>query len=123
VSTVDWVLIGIAAFIALLVLGGVAASRRRDQAQRRGLLERLAAADKDLAAARAADRGWDRELMEAAARAVFASRSSQPIRELQLVQVEDRPGTEADQCVFRVVTDSGAHELRLGRRGDAWLEA
>jgi hypothetical protein len=123
VSTLDWVLIGIGAFFALVVLGGYAASKRRDRAQRRALLERLAAADKDLAAARAADRGWDRDVMEAAAREAFAARSQQPIRELQLIQVDDRPGTEEDHAVFRVLTDSGAHELRLGRRDGAWVEA
>ena len=122
-STLDWVLVAIAALFALLILGGYVASKRRDSAQRHALLARLSAADNDLAAARAADRGWDRELMEAAARSAFASRSSQPIRELQLVQVDDRPGTDEDHAVFRVVTDSGAHELRLGRRDGAWVEA
>jgi hypothetical protein len=123
VSTADWILIAVVVVLAVLVLGGAVASRRRAGSQRRALLERLAAADKDLAAARAADRGWDRVAMEAAARAAFAARSSQEIRDLQLVQVDDRPGTEEDHCVFRVVTDSGAEELRLGRRDGAWVEA
>jgi hypothetical protein len=42
--------------------------------------------------------------------------------ELLLVEVRDRPGTEADQAVFRV--RSGAEEglLTLGRRADGeWV--
>jgi hypothetical protein len=122
-SAFGWVLIGIAIVLGLLILGGLAANARRLRAERRALLERLTAADEALAAARAADRGWDRESMEAAARAAFAARSSANVRELQLIQVDDRPGIEDDHAVFRVLTDHGAEELRLGRRGEEWIEA
>jgi hypothetical protein len=123
VSTIDWILIGVVVVLGVLVLGGVIASRRRADAEHRGLVARLTAADEALAGARAQDRGWDRATMEAAARAAFAARSGAEIRQLQLIQVDDRPGTEDDHAVFRVLTDAGAEELRLGRHGDSWVEA
>ena len=32
----------------------------------------------------------------------------------------DRPGTEEDQALFRVITDVGSEELLLIRSGDSW---
>ena len=42
---------------------------------------------------------------------------------LHLVQVVDRPGTDADEAVFRVVAEGGhgPREVRLGREGDRWI--
>ncbi len=54
-------------------------------------------------------------------RAAFAERSEAEIRDLQLVQVVDKPGTEDDQAVFRVVTDHGSEHLHLDRHGDTWV--
>ena len=39
------------------------------------------------------------------------------------MQVVDRPGTDEDQAVFRVITDDGSEDLVLARRGDAWAAA
>ncbi|MDX6731448.1 MAG: hypothetical protein QOC54_1396, partial [Baekduia sp.] len=79
----------------------------------------IAAADAALADARAEDRGWDRATIEAAARAAIAPREA---RELQLVQVLDRPGTDADQAVFHVVGADGQEStVTLGRRDGAWV--
>jgi hypothetical protein len=40
---------------------------------------------------------------------------------MQLVQVIDRPGTDADQAVFRVETaDGDEHRITLGRTGGVW---
>ncbi|HEY4094591.1 MAG TPA: hypothetical protein VGM33_03730, partial [Baekduia sp.] len=65
------------------------------------------------------DRGWDRATIEAAARAAVAPRE---IRDLHLVQVVDKPGTDADQAVLRVVAADGAEStLTLGRREGAWV--
>jgi hypothetical protein len=58
--------------------------------------------------------------MERAAREAFARQSPADVRALHLVQVVDRPGTEEDQAVFRVVTDHGAEYVHLHRRGDRW---
>ena len=67
------------------------------------------------------DKGWERSLLEDAAKAAFAERSTAAVRELQLVQVVDKPGTEDDQAVFRVITDHGSEILHLDRHGDAWV--
>src|SRR3954471_15284327 len=62
-----WLIIVILVFIVLA--GGGILARRRQLARTRPAFERsLTQADHDLAAAAAADRGWDRARLEAAAR-------------------------------------------------------
>lgn len=119
-STLAIVLIVLVALVVLLVVGGIIASGRRRQADEAGLRAELALANEALAQAHAQDKGWERVGLEQAARDAFARRSDAEIRELHLVQVVDRPGTEEDQAVFRVVTDRGAEHVHLHRRGDAW---
>ena len=91
------------------------ANARRARGGEDELIAALREADHALAAARAADRGWDREAMEAAARGAFAARSPAEVGELLLLQVVDRPGTEEDQALFRVVTEAGSEEILLVR--------
>lgn len=119
-----WAIIVLAVLGAILLLalgGALAASRRR--APRQGRFEdRLDAVNRDLAAARASDRGWERDALEAAARRAFAAqRPGAAIAELTLVQVLDRPGTEEDKAVFRVVADGSESRLTLGRSGGEWV--
>jgi type II secretory pathway pseudopilin PulG len=121
VSPVAIVLIVLAVVVLVLVVGGYIASERRDRADDEALQVELEAANRALAMARATDKGWERSLLEAAARDAFADRSPAEVRELQLVQVVDKPGTEDDQAVFRVVTDHGEEYLHLDRHGDAWV--
>ena len=104
--------------IALAIAGYVAVSKRRD-ADRAALLERAEQADQHLAAAHAEDKGWERTGLEAAARAIHAQVHGVEPRELHLVQVVDRPGTDDDEAVFMA---DGA-ELRLGRRNGEWVRA
>lgn len=106
--------------LILLIVGGLVASTRRHHAESGDLHATLQEADRALALARAEDRGWERGALEAAAREAFAARSLAEVRELLLVQVVDRPGTEEDQALFRVVTDAGSEEILLVRQGDAW---
>ena len=119
-----WAIIVLAVFGALLVLalfGGLAASiRNRRRRERFG--SSLDEVDRSLADARATDRGWERGVLESAARRAFeAERPGAEIHELTLVQVVDRPGTEEDKAVFRVVaTDIRVH-LTLGRVGGEWV--
>ena len=120
-STLAIVLIVLVALVVLLVIGGIIASGRRRQADDAGLRAELAQANEALAQAHAQDKGWDRALLERAAQEAFAERSAADVTELQLVQVVDRPGTEDDQAVFRVVTDHGHEYLHLDRHGEAWL--
>jgi nitrogen fixation protein FixH len=124
VSTVIEVVVGVLLLaLVLLFLGGLVATNRRQRSMQERLKAEIEAADAALAEARATDRGWERETIEAAARGAFAERHpDRPVDALQLVRVVDRPGTESDQAVFRVVTaDGGEETLTLGRRDGAWV--
>lgn len=96
-SALAIVLIVLAAVVVLFFAGGSIAARRR--AARPGRDEHIRQADNALEQARAADRGWDRELIEAAA--LEALRSARPgfsAASLDLVLVDDRPGVEEDRA-------------------------
>jgi hypothetical protein len=122
VSTIDIVIVVVAGIIGLVAAGGWMAATRRTRAGEHKLLEELHVAEQELARAHAMDKGWDRALLESAAHdAVVARFGSEPVDALQLVQVIDRPGTDADQAVFRVHTaDGGEHRITLGRTGGVW---
>jgi type II secretory pathway pseudopilin PulG len=121
VTTLEIVVVVIVVLIALVVVGGIVVSGRRQRADDPSLRTELGNANEALALARATDRGWERSLLEEAARAAFGQRSGADVRELQLVQVVDKPGTEEDQAVFRVITDHGSEYLHLDRHGDSWV--
>jgi hypothetical protein len=112
-----WLIIVIAVFLVLIVGGAIA--RARQLARSRPAFEaHLDQVNRDLAAAAAQDRGWDRATLEDAARRVYAGASGREATDLVLVEVLDRPGTDEDKAVFRV----GASErLTLGRRGGEWV--
>ncbi len=120
-STLVVVLVVLAVVLVALILGGLVATARRREAGQRRLRADVESADRALAAAHAQDKGWERGNLEAAARAAFADTGHGPIEELHLVQVVDRPGTEDDEAVFRVVTERGVQALRLLRRDGAWI--
>jgi hypothetical protein len=122
VSALGIVLVVLAALVVVLATGGWLAATRRAQLGERKLEQDLRAVERELAQARASDKGWDRALLEAACRDAAADRfGSDAINALQLVQVIDRPGTDADQAVFRVETaDGDEHRITLGRRGGEW---
>jgi type II secretory pathway pseudopilin PulG len=118
-TVVDIVVGVIVVLLIVLFVGGYVVVGRRRAAQEAELRARIEAADAALAAARAQDKGWERGTIEAAARAAVAPRD---IAALHLVQVVDRPGTDADQAVFRVVGADGAEStVTLGRRDGAWV--
>jgi hypothetical protein len=120
VSAIAIIVIVVVVLLVLLIVGGLIANARRARSGEDDLHVALGEADRALALARAEDRGWERSALEAAAREAFAARSPADVRELLLVQVVDRPGTEEDQCLFRVVTDAGSEEILLVRHEDAW---
>jgi type II secretory pathway pseudopilin PulG len=120
VSTLAVIVIVIVVLLVLLIVGGLIANERRTRDREDETRRAAREADQVLAQARASDRGWERSLLEAAAREAFAARSPAEVRELLLVQVVDRPGTEEDQALFRVVTDVGSEEILLVRHGDTW---
>jgi hypothetical protein len=121
VSVLGTVILVVVVLVALLAVGGLLISRRRAAAAEAGAHVEVEEANLALATAHAEDKGWHRDVLEQAAREAFAQRSAAEVRELQLVQVVDRPGKEDDQAVFRVITDHGSEYLHLDRHGDRWL--
>ncbi len=119
-SAIAIIVIVVVILLVLLIVGGLIANGRRARDQEDETHSAVREADHALALARASDRGWERGVLEAAAREAFAARSPAEVRELLLMQVVDRPGTEEDQALFRVVTDAGSEEILLVRHGDAW---
>jgi hypothetical protein len=111
-----WILI-VLAVLAILVIGG-AIARRRQLARSRPAFERaLTKVDRDLAAAAASDHGWDRTLLETAARRVYTEQYGAAPEALTLIEVIDHPGTEQDQAVF----EAGGRRVVLGRRDGEWV--
>jgi len=115
-----WLIIVLIALF-LLVDGGILARRMQLRRTRPAFERRLSQVERDLVNAAAADRGWDRERLEAAARRVCAEQVGAEPEELTLVEVLDRPGTDEDEAVFDVRAGGSRHRLVLGRRGDEWI--
>ena len=115
-----WLIIVLAVLVVLAV-GGFFARRalnRRTETQFRAQLEK---ANHDLAEAAAADRGWEPATLEAAARKLYTEQRGREPAELLLVEVLDRPGTDADNAVFRVEGEGRRETLTLGRRDGEWV--
>jgi len=115
-----WLII-VLAVLLLLAVGGALAQRRRLARTQGHFDAHLRQINRDLAAAHAQDRGWERQALEDAARRAYAERSpgTDP-GELVLMQVIDRPGTDEDKAVFRLGPD-GSERLTLGRRDGQWV--
>jgi hypothetical protein len=114
-----WLIIVLAVLLVLIV-GGFLARQRQLKRTRPAFERRLAQVERDLAAAAATDRGWDRERLETAARRIATERFGEAPEELTLVEVIDKPGTDDDQAVF--LTDKG-QRLILGRRDGDWVDS
>ena len=120
-SVLAIVLIAVGVLILLLLIGGAVVARRRvsegDYAQH------VAAADQALEAARAADRGWDRAMLEETAKsALAAERPCWEYSALHLVLVDDRPGVVDDRAHLVAVGGDGEARLVLTREsGGDWV--
>lgn len=102
------VLIVLVVLLVVFFVGGLVYSRRRLSDP--SLEPHIRAADQELEQARANDRGWDRELLEAAARrSLSQERPDFDVDRLHLVLVDDRPGVEEDR----------AHMVAMGGGGQA----
>jgi hypothetical protein len=113
------VLIVIAALAVLFFVGGLIYSRRR--LQRSDYAGHVARADQALEAARAEDRGWDRVVMEEAAREALArERPDWRYDELHLVLVDDRPGMTEDTAQFLAIARDGEARVVLVRHEAGW---
>jgi hypothetical protein len=121
VDTAEIIVIAIVVVFALLALGGATVLRRRREATETSFRTEIERANRDLAAAHAADNGWEPSRVTEAARAAFAEqRPGASIAAIDLVQVIDPPGTDDDKAVFRVEADGAEHRLTLGRRDGEW---
>jgi hypothetical protein len=97
VSVLAIILVIIGVLAIVFFIGGlvVVRRRRRDPA----IEEHIKRADRALEQARAEDRGWERELLdEAARRALETERPGFAFERLDLVLVDDRPGVEEDRA-------------------------
>jgi hypothetical protein len=112
-----WLII-VLVVLALLAIGGAFARNRQLARSRPAFEASLEQVNRDLAAAAAQDRGWDRATLEEAARRIYAQERGGEPQELVLVEVLDRPGTDQDQAVFRC---DGGERLTLGRRDGDWV--
>lgn len=119
-----WLIVVPAVLVLLVIVFAVAGDlwNRRHRARTAAeLLERVKSADNALAAAIATDYGWDRSVLEAAAREAFVARHPalaglDPV----LVLVDDRPGTDEDRAVFEIIEGGRRHAITLLRDGDRW---
>jgi hypothetical protein len=121
VSTLAIVLIVLSVLVLLLLAGGLAGARRRDRLQADTLDASIAEADQALEQARAADRGWERAVLEAAVKkALEAERPELRYERIDLVLVDDRPGVEEDRAHFVASGTEGQARIVLTRRNEGW---
>ena len=120
-STPAIVAIVVVGLLIALAIGGAIANARR-QAREGDFDASVDEVNRHLAAAHAADKGWEPTGLEAAARQAFEAESpGATVHEQVLIAVVDPPGTDEDKAVFRFRTDRGEALLTLGRRGDDWI--
>ena|SRR5688500_6367114 len=115
-STLAIVLMVLGVLLVLLFIGGYIANGRRRDAERAALHARAREADRHLAGAHAQDKGWERSVLEEAAREAYIARKGAAPQRLTLVQVVDMPGVDQDEAVF----DADGETLVMGRHGGEW---
>jgi hypothetical protein len=116
------VLIVLGVLVILFFIGGLLGARVRDRRQAGSYAQHVAEADAALEQARAGDRGWDREAMEEAAQAAIAeARGDWDFKDLHLVLVDDRPGTDEDRARFVAVAPDDECHVTLARQGGRWV--
>jgi hypothetical protein len=115
-TTFAIILIVLAVVLVPLFVGGYIANGRRRDAERAALHARAREADRLLASAHAQDKGWERTVLEEAARGAYIARHGAAPERLTLVQVVDRPGVDEDEAVF----DADGDMLVMGRQGGEW---
>jgi len=121
-STAAVILLIVAAVFVLFFLGGYLATARRRRRPR--VDQAIAAADRALAQAHATDRGWDRELLDAAAHQALADqRPGFQWESLQLVLVDDRPGVAEDRAHLRASGPGGSAVVVLRRSAEGDWQA
>ena len=120
-STLAIVLLVVVGVLSLLFFGGLVLSNRRRRRNRTTDVHHIEEADRALERARAADRGWDRERLDHAARAALdVQRPGRTYSELKLVLVDDRPGVSEDRAHLVASSDEDVARIVLRRRNDDW---
>ena len=121
-STLAIVLIVAGVVLAVFIVLGFLGARARDRRGAGVWAQHVAQADAQLEQARASDRGWDKSVMEEAARsALSSSRPGWAVDDLHLVLVDDRPGTDEDRAHYVALGDGGDEaRVVLTRQGDRW---
>ena len=122
VSTLGIVLIVVGVVLVLFFIGGLLGARRRAQRQEATFEQRVAAADQALEAARAEDRGWHPETMEAAVRqGLEGARPGWSYSDIHLVLVDDKPGVDEDRAHYVAVGEGEEAQVTIARSGERWV--
>src|SRR3954452_23396285 len=120
-STLAIVLIALGAVLLLLLIGGLVAASRRADEREDDRVQSLAQADRALEEARAADKGWERVLLEEARRKILAEeRPDWRYDRLELTLVDDRPGVTEDRALFLAAGSEGEARIVLTRQDGGW---
>ena len=120
-STLAIVILIVALIVVLFFIGGLLGARRRDREQAPQYARHLMEADQALEQARAADRGWDRDVMEQVARSALAdAHPGATFDRLNLVLVDDKPGVHSDRAHFEAVGGDRQVRVVLARDDAGW---
>jgi hypothetical protein len=120
-STVAIILIVAVVLVVVLGVAGYLVAKRRAEAEEMEFHAHVAAADHALEQARAADRGWDKAVMEDVARAALnAHRPGWDFKSLDLVLVDDRPGVREDRAEFVASDGDDRLSVSLARGESGW---
>ena len=115
------ILIVIAVLLVLVFVGGLVAARRRTRQGAPDYARHLAEADHALEQARAADKGWDRAVMEDVVRqALSREHPGSTFDRLDLVLVDDRPGVVEDRAHFEASNADQRVPVILSRGESGW---
>jgi hypothetical protein len=121
-STLAIILIVAGALLVIVFIGGYLATVRRDRVRAAEFKRHVREADRALEVARASDRGWDRALLEQAARSALSdAHPGTSFDDLHLVLVDDRPGIEEDRAQFVATGPDAEARIVLARRGGDWV--
>ena len=101
----------------MLAIGGYFARKAQLERSRPAFERSLEQVNRDLAAAAAADRGWDRDTLEEAARRIYAERARRRAAELS----SSRCSTARGPTRTRRSSACGDERLTLGRRDGQWV--
>jgi hypothetical protein len=121
VTTLAIIILVLAVVVVLFLVGGLLGARRRDTEMAPVYQEHLRDADHALEQARAADRGWDRDVMEGVVRSALAdSHPGTTFDRLDLVLVDDQPGVHRDRAHFEAHAGDRPVRVVLSRGETGW---